>query len=49
MSFYLLSFSISFVLTFESSGMATLINRQDYSFYHAVLYQISLLVLFDLW
>ena len=41
-SLYLLSFSVSFVLKFESSGMA--ISRQFFSFYHAVPYQVGLLV-----
>jgi len=47
-SLFLLSFSVSLVLRFESSGMAISISWQVFSFYRAVLYQVSSLVLFDL-
>jgi hypothetical protein len=48
-SLYLLSFSVSFILMFESSAVAISISRQVFSFfYHAVLYQVSLRVLFHL-
>jgi hypothetical protein len=46
---YLLSFSFSFLLTFESSGMAILSAGKSFLFYFAVLYQVSLLEFFDPW
>ena len=47
-SLYWLSFSVSFVLTFGSSGRAMWISRQVFSLFHAVLYQVDLLLLFHL-
>jgi hypothetical protein len=48
-SLYVFSFSVSFVLKFESSGMAILISRQVFPFYNAVVNQVLLLVSFNLW
>ena len=47
--FVLAKFSVYFVLKFESSGIAISISRQvSFFFCHAVLYQVGLLVFFDL-
>jgi hypothetical protein len=48
-SLFLLSLPVSFLLTCESSGVVVSISRQVFSFLSCLLYQVGLLILFDVW